>query len=75
MVINRQGTFIDGNRIGEYTLDDLYIESGSEIRYRISAPQTAEHARGLTLYGRGFGNYNHGIKMRMVFENIEGRDT
>ena len=75
LVINRQGTFIDGNRIGEYTLDDLYIESGSEIRYRISAPQTAEHARGLTLYGRGFGNYNHGIKMRMVFENIEGRDT
>lgn len=74
LVINRQGTFIDGDRIGRYTLDDLGIVSGGEIRYRICAPESARHAGGLTLFGRGFGNYNQGITMRMVFEDIEGRD-
>ena len=72
LVINRQGAFIDGARIGHYTLDDLNIVSGGEIRYRISAPEIAAHAGGLTLYGRGFGNYNQGITMRMVFESSGG---
>lgn len=72
LVINRQGVFIDGVRIGRYALDDLGIAAGGEILYRISAPETAEHAGGLTLYGRGFGNYNQGITMKMVFESSGG---
>ena len=74
LVINRQGAFIDGRRIGRYTLDDLGIVSGGEIRYRIYAPESAERSGWLTLYGRGFGNYNQGITMRMVFEDTGRHD-
>lgn len=68
LVINREGAFIDGQRAGDYTLDDLNIRPGSEMLYRISAPDSAPYTGGMTLFGRGFGNYNHGILMRMTFE-------
>lgn len=74
LVINHNGTFIDGNRIGQYTLDDLAICAGKEIRYRLSVPMENENSRGMTIFGQGFGNYNQGIKMHMIFETIEGCD-
>lgn len=71
IVITRQGTFIDGSRISPVSVDDLGVHVGSELIYRISAPGGVEHAGGLTLFGRGFGDYNHGILIKMIFEDLD----
>lgn len=66
LVINETGCFLDGEKINSLTIDDLGLRSGSEIHYRISAPETGPERGGLTLYGRGFGNYNQAIKVQMI---------
>lgn len=65
--INESGTFIDGGKRSDVTLNTLHLADGAPIRLRFDAPQDARHAGGLTLYGRSFGNYNQDIKMRIHY--------
>lgn len=62
LIINEKGTYIDGNtKISDVTIDQLGIAYQSKIDFRISSPETAQHPGGLSLFGRGFGNYNQDI--------------
>lgn len=67
--INAGGSWIDGNRIGDCTLDALAIRQGQALNYRLSVPETAEHVGGMTIFGKGFGNYGQGIKARLIYRN------
>lgn len=69
--VDRDGSYIDGIRRSDITLDALNITPDSTITLRISAPDTAVHAGGLTLYGRSFGNYEQDIQVRMHYEDTE----
>lgn len=66
--INRYGTFIDGLKISEVTLGDVGITNKSDLVFRFAVPETAKNVGGLTIYGRGFGNYNQGIHARVLWE-------
>lgn len=66
--VNESGTFIDGVKRSDVTLNDLNIYPGSAVKFRISAPEESQHRGGLTLYGRGFGNYNQAIQVRMQYK-------
>lgn len=68
--INTGGTFIDGGKRSDVSLSDLSLTAGTPIRLRIGAPKSARHAGGLTLYGRGFGNYQQDIMVRMHYREI-----
>lgn len=70
--INREGTFIDGGKRSDVTLEDVNIRPGANLVLRISAPRDAENAGGLTLYGRHFGNYDQDIRVRMQYKNPAG---
>ena len=65
--INRRGTFIDGLLISPVTIDSLALSSQSELRFRLGVPDNAVNVGGLTIFGQGFGNYNQGIKFRMIY--------
>ncbi|MBR3494380.1 MAG: helix-turn-helix domain-containing protein [Clostridia bacterium] len=65
--INEQGTFMDGGRIGDATIDDIRIRPGRAIAFRIEVPEDAQHVGGATLFGKGFGNYPQDIRMRMHY--------
>ena len=69
--IDADGTYIDGIKRSDVTLDQLQINHESTITLRISAPDTAEHSGGLTIYGRSFGNYDQDIRVRMHYEENE----
>lgn len=64
--INREGTYMDGQRISDTTLDDLRLD-GSFWTLRFAVEDDATHVGGLTLYGAGFGNYNQDIQFRMYY--------
>lgn len=69
LVINEQGTYLDGQLVNALTIKDLNIEAGTEIRYRISAPDNGVECGGLTIYGKGFGNYNQSLGVQMLVED------
>ena len=71
LVINRRGTFVDGLKISDITLDRFRLDYKSTIRFRMEVREDAVHVGGLTLFGNGFGNYGQGIKVRMRYSPME----
>lgn len=69
LIINRTGTYIDGyNKISDVTIDQLGIQYQSKIDFRISSPATTSHPGGISLFGKGFGDYNQDIIFKMMVE-------
>ncbi|MBN2220624.1 MAG: winged helix-turn-helix transcriptional regulator [Vallitaleaceae bacterium] len=71
IVINHKGTFIDGLKISNVTIDSLDLDFRSNIKLRFSVPKDANHVGGLTIYGKTFGNYNQDINVRIHYSPIE----
>lgn len=63
--IGQDGSFIDGIKISDVTLDDLNLEQHRSIRMRVGVRQDAEHPGGINIFGRGFGNYDQDITLRI----------
>ena len=63
--VNAEGCFIDGGRISGTRIADVRIRPGRAIAFRIATSRNAGKAGGVTLFGRGFGNYPQDIRMRM----------
>ncbi len=70
LIINHEGTFVDGIRISRVCVDDLNLESRSAIRLRFSVEEDAVHVGGLTIYGRHFGNYNQDIEVKVGYSPV-----
>ncbi|RKM58763.1 winged helix-turn-helix transcriptional regulator [Butyrivibrio sp. CB08] len=71
LVINHKGTYIDGLQISEASIDQFNITSKSQLKLKLEVPDNAEHVGGLTIFGRGFGNYNQDINVKMAYSPIE----
>ncbi|SET08843.1 transcriptional regulator [Paenibacillus sp. NFR01] len=65
--INSLGTFMDGQQISPVTLQDIDWHS-SQWRLRITAEPAGRRRGGLTVFGRGFGNYDQDIFVRVYYE-------
>ena len=65
--INSFGTFIDGMKISDVTLDDLELNYKSDILLRLAVPEGTKHIGGLTIFGKSFGNYSQDISVRLVY--------
>ena len=71
LVINRKGTFIDGLKISNVTIDQFNLTSKSNIKLKLAVPEEAEHVGGLTIFGKGFGNYNQDISVKIAYSSLE----
>jgi predicted transcriptional regulator len=65
--INKEGTFIDGCRISDITISDIDLNKKSAIKLKL-AISDKENSGGLTLYGKNFGNFNHDIIARVLYD-------
>lgn len=63
--VTRQGSFIDGIQVSNVTIDQLMLAYDKEILFRISCSATAKNCGGVTLFGKGFGNYNQDIEVTL----------
>lgn len=72
--INKEGSFIDGRKIADIGINYFNIDYKSDIILRIGVPSDATNVGGLTLFGKGFGNYNQDISIRALFEEKESRE-
>lgn len=66
LVINSDGTFIDGLKISDVSIDSFDLTDKSDIRFRMSVDDHSD-AGGLTIFGKDFGNYSQDININMNY--------
>ena len=71
LVINKKGTFIDGLKISDVTIDSFNLDYRSGIRFKMSVDDDAAHVGGLTIFGKSFGNYGQDIKVSINYAPID----
>ena len=71
LVINREGTFVDGLKISDVDIERFHLDYKSSIRFKLQVEEPARNIGGITIFGRGFGNYNQDIKVRIAYSQIE----
>jgi len=64
--VTRDGTYVDGIKISPVALKDLDLDTHRSIRLQISVREDALHPGGMNIFGRGFGNYDQDIVMRLI---------
>ena len=64
--VTPEGSFVDGVRTSSLTPDDLDISAHHSIRFRIEVKPDARHPGGVNVFGRGFGNYDQDIVLRLT---------
>lgn len=74
LTINRSGVFMDSVRISNVRIDQLHLDYRDKIYFRMAVPDSAKHIGGLTVFGRGYGNYNQDIEFRIQYSPIQGDD-
>ena len=63
--VSDQGTDVGGNRVSDVTLSQLGLGDHHSIRLKIGIDDAATNPGGVNIFGRGFGNYNQDILMRL----------
>lgn len=63
--VTGEGTYVDGVKISPVSLVDLDLSNHHSIRLRIAVKPDAKHPGGINIFGRGFGNYDQDIIMRL----------
>jgi predicted transcriptional regulator len=61
-----EGTFVDGMKISAMALRDLDLYGHHSIRLKIEVKADARHPGGVNIFGRGFGNYDQDIILRLT---------
>lgn len=70
LVINKNGTFIDGLQISNVNIHDFNLDFNSKIKFRMAVNDDANHVGGLTIFGSSFGNYGQDIKVSINYTPI-----
>ncbi len=68
--ITKTGTFIDGLKKSDITIDEFMLTDKSLLKFRLAVPDEAEHIGGLTIFGHSFGNYNQDIDVKINYSPI-----
>jgi predicted transcriptional regulator len=63
--VSEDGTFRDGTRVSSCKLGDLELNDHRSIRVRIGVNDGARHPGGINIFGRGFGDHNQDIMLRL----------
>lgn len=66
LCITEEGTYMDGLRLSDIKLQDIDLKR-KEWTFRLSVEEDAQHIGGLTLFGKGFGNYNENLVLEMFY--------
>ena len=66
IVINKKGTFVDGLKISNVTINEFNLDYKSTVRFKFEIEEDAKNVGGITIFGSEFGNYNQDIKVRIA---------
>lgn len=64
--VNNSGTFIDGQKVSDINIENIDVTK-KQWTLRIAVEENSEHVGGLSLFGKGFGNYDQDIVVKVYF--------
>lgn len=64
-IISDRGTSVNNKKVSDVTLAQLAIEDHHSIRLKIGIDDAASNPGGINIFGKGFGNHNQDILMRL----------
>ena len=67
--IDDHGSYIDGVKLSNVTIDDLQLEQ-APLRVRFGNRADARNVGGLTLFGDAFGNYQQDLVLRLTYDYL-----
>jgi len=65
--ITSQGTMLDGVPLSDVTVDRLPIQRGKDLYFKIAVPKDSRNPGGVNIFGKGFGNYDQDIEVRVEY--------
>lgn len=65
--VTKDGSFIDGKKVSDLTLNDLKLSEGHSISVRVGVKEDSAHVGGINIFGHKFGDYNQDIIMRLDY--------
>ena len=71
IVINKKGTFVDGLKISDVTINQFNLDYKSTVRFKFEIEEDAKNIGGITIFGSEFGNYNQDSKVRIAYSPME----
>lgn len=66
--ISKSGCILDGIQLSSLTLDQIPIKYGEDLSFRIAVPENSRNSGGVNIFGKGFGNYDQDIEVRIEYE-------
>lgn len=70
-VVTDDGTFINNRQVSKVSLDDLHISDHHSIKMRIGIGENANHVGGVNIFGKGFGDYDQDILLKLYINGKE----
>ena len=70
--VSDKGCFVDGERVSRVTLRQLELAAHHSIRLKIGIDERARRPGGVNIFGRGFGNHDQDIVMRLHLAAVAG---
>lgn len=68
--VTADGTFLGERQLSDVTTADLDLDRHHSIRLRIGIDDKEGRPGGVNIFGRGFGNHNQDIKMRLYLQGM-----
>ena len=65
--VNAKGTSIDGIKVSNVNIEEVGIKPWDTMRVRIGVKNDARNQGGFTLFGKGFGNYEQDLVLRLHY--------
>lgn len=59
------GTYVDGIKISDVKASDVDLDEHRSVRIRIEVKADGRHPGGINIFGRGFGNYDQDLLLRI----------
>jgi predicted transcriptional regulator len=63
--VTEKGSFIDRRQVSEVNLSDLKLNDHHSVIVKIGIGDNAEHVGGVNIFGKGFGDYDQDIILKM----------
>jgi predicted transcriptional regulator len=67
--VDHEGSYVDGSQVSDVTLKEVGVGPKAPVSVRIGIKPDAEHPGGFNLFGRGFGNYEQDLALRLHYTN------
>jgi predicted transcriptional regulator len=64
--VDHHASYLDGTRLSDVALSDLALWDHRSIRVRIGIEEGAAHPGGVNIFGKGFGDHDQDIVLRLV---------